>query len=364
MRNPFARLLRRTFPLLLLALLGLAGMARGQGYTFTRILDSAQGFDASELGRPAINDSGVVAIRAQRTNGVTGIYRGTGGALTTLTENARDGYGFISRHPSIDNLGRVAFAARIGSAEAIAGANGAVVRNAVRTDQSEFNFFGFDVSLGDGSRVAFKAELDDFDEGLFVISPAGTQTIYLASASEFTGTDSGPSINNAGQVAFEEFTDAGVRGLFLWDGVVFVTIADDTGPEDSFGNPSLNSQGAVAFHAFLDNGTNGIFVGVGGQVTTIADSTGGAASFGDPSLNDNGDVAFTATLDGGRQGLFVASGGSGRRVILTGNALDGSTVTNLILGREGLNNAGQLAFRAQLADGRSVVFRATPSMAH
>ncbi len=95
----------------------------------------------------------------------------------------------------------------------------------------------------------------------------------------------------------------------------------------------------------------------------IADTSGPFASFGDPSINDAGDVAFAADLDGGRQGLFVFSGGAGRRVVLSGDALDGSLVTNVVFGREGLNDSGQLAFHAQLADGRTAVFRATPRRA-
>lgn len=54
------------------------------------------------------------------------------------------------------------------------------------------------------------------------------------------------------------------------------------------------------------------------------------------------------------------------RVIATGDTPDGSTVTNLSFCEEGLNDSGQLAFRADFEDPdtfetRSAIFRATPS---
>jgi hypothetical protein len=42
--------------------------------------------------------------------------------------------------------------------------------------------------------------------------------------------------------------------------------------------------------------------------------------------------------------------------------LDGSVVTSVGLCWEGLNNGGELAFSAELDDGRFGIFRATPSM--
>jgi hypothetical protein len=119
----------------------------------------------------------------------------------------------------------------------------------------------------------------------------------------------------------------------------------------------------VAFQAFRDDGEVGIFTGGGGPLTPVADSAGLYASFGfgDPSLNDHGRVAFSALLDTGEHGVFTGPDPVGDRVIGTGDALDGSTVTSVVFCREGLNNLGQLAFQAQLADERSVVMVATPA---
>ena len=73
------------------------------------------------------------------------------------------------------------------------------------------------------------------------------------------------------------------------------------------------------------------------------------------SINNRGDVAFFATETVGRDGIFVElTGGSNPvPVIETGDALFGSTVVTLSTGRFSLNASGQIAFRYQLADGRS-----------
>jgi hypothetical protein len=49
------------------------------------------------------------------------------------------------------------------------------------------------------------------------------------------------------------------------------------------------------------------------------------------------------------------------KVIAIGDPLFGSTVTGFLLDPEGLNDAGQVAFLAQLADGRIAIARADPT---
>jgi hypothetical protein len=78
-------------------------------------------------------------------------------------------------------------------------------------------------------------------------------------------------------------------------------------------------------------------------------------------------VAFDATLDDFEtSGIFVGPDARTDRVIATGDRLNGSIVQNLTFCEEGLNDADQLAFTAQLPDRNSpvgfrmAVFRATP----
>ena len=49
-------------------------------------------------------------------------------------------------------------------------------------------------------------------------------------------------------------------------------------------------------------------------------------------------------------------------MILTGQSLDGSVVTNAFVCSEGLSNLGRIAFVAQLEDGRTGIFLARPDL--
>jgi hypothetical protein len=338
--------------------------AHAQSYTFTQIIDSGAGFDPFEFGCPAINNKGDVAFRAVRDSGEEVILVAKNNQLTVIAEE-NDTLDFLGRHPSINDKREVSFAVRLEpEGEAILVSKGNKLTTIAETVDGPFAFFGFDTSLNNQGEVAFKAELDNFDEGLFVGNDdSAITTHYLASTSPFQGDDSRPSLNDAGQVAFAEtLDDTFERGIFLISSGSVITIAETSGAIDSAFNPSLNASGVVAFQAFLDDGGEGIFTGSGGELTTIADTTGVFSffdSFG-PSLNDNGVVAFGATLDTGEQGLFVGADPVADRVIGTGDALAGSTVMNIVFCHEGLNNHGELAFAAQLEDGRTVIFKATP----
>ena len=141
----------------------------------------------------------------------------------TIAENPRR-FDFLSRNPSLNDKGQVSFAARLDAGgEAILRGRGGPRQVIARTDPGPFNFFGFDTSLNNEGRVAFKAELDeefDFDEGLFSSRGAAIATHYRASSSRFDGTDTRPSINDSGNIAF---TDS-VRfdpGVFVTSGLGF-----------------------------------------------------------------------------------------------------------------------------------------------
>jgi hypothetical protein len=63
-------------------------------------------------------------------------------------------------------------------------------------------------------------------------------------------------------------------------------------------------------------------------------------------------------LPAGPSGIFTGAVLSAGTVIRTGDPLFGSTVVEINLG--GLNNRGEIAFRAVLSNGRQVIGVATP----
>jgi hypothetical protein len=247
----------------------------------------------------------------------------------------------------------------------------------IATTAGDFQRFGFEPTVNNSGVVAFKAQLDNSDQGLFSGQDgkrANITTHYLSSNSQFSefGTLSRPSINNLGDIAFEESVDSGGSGIFVTQEGGFKTIAEPD-PNVNVGRPNLNDSGTVAFHRFFnDRAGEELVSGDGGPLTVIADTNGPFQSFGfyfgfvPPALNNNGDVAFFAELDTGGSGIFVGPDPVGDRVIGTGDTLDGSTVTNLRFCDEGLNDSGQLAFQAtfddpSVPDGRRVaIYRATP----
>ena len=334
-------------------------------YTYQVIADSAQGFDPGEFGCAAINGPGDVAFRAVDASGIQAIYRGDGAALTTIARDRPSAYDFLGRNPSINDAGQVSFAATLdGPGEAIQRGDGTTLDTvALTTGASEFRFFGFDTSINENGRVAFKAELDNGDQGLFsAVSPEANKTYYLASATELGGDQSGPSIRGP-KVAFFDRTDDDLRyGIFLARRGEIDTVIDSTGDFGGFDVPSLGRRGRVAVHAFDDAAVNEfIIIARDGVARVIADTSGKFGSFGfrSPSINSSGKIAYSASLDGiTPTGLYV---GRGRPVVEVGDSLGGSTVANVVACTEALNDNGQLAFVAQLDDGRTLVVRAEPA---
>jgi hypothetical protein len=363
----------------------LAGPAAAQGYTFTKVADSAEdGFDPFSFGCATTNARGDVAFRAGRPapdgfNTIPGIYRiNADGSLTTIVEDDRR-FVQIGFNPSMNDLGQVSFAARVDGrrkpdTESILRGSGRKLTTIAST-AGQFNFFGFDTSISNTGEVAFKAELDEefgFDEGLFSGSGRGITTHYLTSTSPFDGSDSRPSINDLGVIGFDESVDFD-SGIFAGREGAFTTIAGPD-PDVFVQKPVLNDSGTAAFYRSFSDQTTGEFVeevvtGNGGPLTTVADTRGDFGSFGfrPPSLNDDGDVAFHATLDDFvTSGIFVGPDPAADRVIATGDTLDGATVQGLTFCEEGLGDSGHLAFIAQLEDAdspegfRMAVFLATP----
>jgi hypothetical protein len=390
--------------LLAMALSAMFSAAHAQAapqYTFTKVADSAKdGFDPFSFECSAINNSGDIAFRTARaprrgSQLIQGIYRANadGRKLTTITE-VGDGFDFLGQIPSINDEGQVSFALRdftqrgpnFLETQSVMRGSG-MKPTTIATTADDFNRFGFEPTVNNEGVVAFKADLDNIDtfdneNGLFSGldgKRANITTHYLSSTSQFSEFSalSRPSINNLGDIAFEESVDGqSTSGIFVTDETAqdgFKTIAAPD-PNVIVGRPNLNDSGTVAFHRFFNDQPGEELVTVNdGQLTVVADTSGPFQSFGftfvgftPPALNNNGDVAFFADLDSGGSGIFVGPDPVADRVVGTGDTLDGSTVTNLRICDEGLNDSGQLAFQATFNDSsvpegvRVAVFRATP----
>jgi hypothetical protein len=346
-------------------------------YDFTLIATTNNSF--SSLGSdPAINAGGVVAFSGN-LGSEFGIYTGNGGPATLRVSS----YSYGDASTTIENLvGRASINAwgtlvnwfsniteyRFGGhavvfvSEGIESTSGyAYDYGSNDTTPSQFTAFGQTPSVNNKNQAAFEADLTTGGSGIFTGS-GGPPTLIADTSAQFSGLGGAPAINDAGQVSFNADLQAGGSGIFSGTPAALTTIADTSGPFSGFGVSAINKAGTIAFRADLKAGGQGIFTGDGQTLTTIADTTGPFASFEDAAaININGTVAFLADLQAGGKGLFTVDPGlPAQAVMATGASLFGSAVTGLGFVRDGLNDAGQLAFWAQLADGRQVIAVATP----
>ncbi|HSZ54065.1 MAG TPA: choice-of-anchor tandem repeat NxxGxxAF-containing protein [Tepidisphaeraceae bacterium] len=210
---------------------------------------------------------------------------------------------------------------------------------------------------------------------------------------------SGPLINDLGSVAFaaslSATTDGSAAGIFAGSGATPSAIARDKQSAPGAGGGAftsaldplaINFNGQVLFSAGLggtsDGSTAGLFRGNGVSTAAIArekqSAPGGGAftsSLLTPGMNSLGDVVFSAGLsgspDGAGQGIFVSDGQDVVPVVRGGQPLAGSTVVSMSLAGfaaspgpapASINDQGQVAFAATLANGATGVFRYTPDL--
>jgi hypothetical protein len=266
-----------------------------------------------------------------------------------------------------------------------------------------------DISLNNSGQVAFRGFLTGTsgggadNEGIFIGNGVSlTKVVRKGEGSpDLNGVFSefgNPVLNATGQVAVlaalsgTSGDDADNQGIFSGDGVTLDKIVrkgsappDANGLFSAFGNPVINDTGQVVFITVL-SGTSGgefdsagVYRGDGVSVERIAragevtpDTNGEFYGFAGPAaVTDTCTVAFWAqvvgTSGGGTDdgGIFLGDGVETIQVAREGDALVGSTIinANFLQGmNSGLNEHGQVAYHALLADGREGIFLFTPDL--
>jgi hypothetical protein len=296
-------------------------------------------------------------------SGVTGVFVGRGGPVETIADDTGEFvfFGF----PGIDGRGQATFYGgkdvRTGF---YAGTGGhiALVENRGPVQ----GFVGDIYSSPSGAFSAGHAilRLPGFQTEI-VVGKGGRATRIADTSGLFASLDQDPRVNARGTVAFHGIRRDGSDGIFAGEGGALTTIADTSARFGSFfDSPAINDAGHVLFRALLaDLTTEGLFLSRNGKVSTVADGTGAFVTFGAaPALNARGQIAFEGTTAAGLVGIFSGKDPVDDRVIAVDDPLDGSTVSRLdgLAFDSALNNRGQLAFIAELADGRTAVYRADP----
>jgi len=354
--------------------------AAGTRYSFTRIADDTATPAEVGVAPAALNDAGQVAFMAGLQPGPTGVFVGSGGPLATVvdTSGAFSALGFRNQgtplaggFASINGSGQVAFAGqnRDGRTGYFADADGSVT--IADNTLPNVRFEGDVFSSGSGSLSAVEAVvvINQRSRQAILAGSGGPQTRIADTSLTFAALDLAPRVNASGLVAFHGIRRDGSEGIFTGNGGALTTIAANSGAFAAFTDaPAISDTGDVLFQATLRPSgdgprVQGLFLSRAGTITTVVDDTGAFVSFGfAPAVNARGQVAFEGTTRSGLVGIFTGDNPRRDRVIAVGDELDGSTVVDLSTSafRTSLNNNGQIAFTAQLEDGRTGVYRADP----
>lgn len=341
-------------------LLTLPQDARAQcvGTEIITVVHSTDGFIGFEA-FPTINNAGEAVVNAVPAAGVWRLYRGTQWPLTLVNDN------FITfGRPSVNDDGLVAF--RVTSSGV-----GIYTRlentGPLTTIANSFGGMGTSYSppgINNAGVVAFRAQPSSAT-GLPLGIYTSTDGVTYTSIADVTGPFSSfpattkVSINENGLVSFLAGLDAGGAGLFVGDGSSVTTIVDSS-TFFSFTPGGLNDSGVLAFIGSIVSADPGVFTGDGTTVNTIATlSTTPYTAFHATgvSISNDGTVVFKADVGAPSiHGVFTGPDPVADKIIMTGDALSGSTVTGVEIGSECINDAGEIIFRATLADGNSGVY--------
>jgi hypothetical protein len=334
-------------------------------YTFTRVaISNATG--GLGLSVPSINDSGTVAFVNTASPGF-GLYTGNGGPLTTITTGAHFGFYFAgssSIYPSLNNAGRTVFYSAppvlSGNPDGILAGSGGPLTTIV-TEPGPMGSGGFNQmpSIADDGTVVFTVTHVGGLPGAGVFVGSGGAITTLLSSPTYTGALVDPAISNGGTIAYEWPILVGPANvgqtLTVYKNGITTPVASVNG---FFSSLDVNDAGMVVSSIHSGSGA-GIYKGdENGFGRTIGPTANGYSLFGTASINDLNGIAFEG-IGATFSGIYTGSDPIADKVVAVGYALDGSTIFALAMGRDALNDAGQIAFWAKLTDGRQGVYIAT-----
>jgi hypothetical protein len=257
-------------------------------------------------------------------------------------------FSFVGLSPVINERGTVAFDADLDSGEYGIFRNDGGAITTIVDNKGVFSTFGSRYALNDNGTVAFTADLDGLNlqtggRGLFTGSGGAINTIVDTNSPLFSNIYE-PAINNSGTVAFGASRDTGGLGIFTSNDGLITTISNE-----GLRVPSINDNGTVAFFAVRNEGGTSVLIGSGGLTTTIADSSGSLSINLSSAINNNDTVVFNADFDTGGNGIFINKGGT-----IT-NFVNTSGPFSFVRGVS-LNDNGEIAFGADLDAGGEGIF--------
>lgn len=373
---------------------------------------------------PLLNESGLVGFSG--TNGVsittpnlptlkkTGIYTGTGGAPRTLTTIAATGQtgpsltGAITEFigsPALGDSGTAAFKASVSDANDLTftdptgiytgtGGGTATTMNATTIASTTttapigglFTAFTGSVIQNNVGMTAFSGTSSGGDAIYTRLGASTTAIAATGQAAPVIGGNfssfGGLALNDQSTVAFTGFSDNGARAIYTGSGGTLSVMASSlqaapglTGNFNAFFDTLLSNTGLVAFRGQAAGG-QGIYIAPGGVAQAVvttgqaAPNIGGTFSgFSRVALNDLGVVGFIGTSNNGARGIYLGDGQEFITAAYIGQPVGGSTISSVTFvggadrgGSSQMNNNGQIAYAATLANGNTSVLLFTPKL--
>ena len=328
-------------------------------YVFTRIADNlTHDPNVGSANCVGVNARGLVVVKFVPTGaGTNELWLGDGQTFTKAVAITGSFCGSLNDH---DELAYGVFES--GIAKLVRNSNG-VITTLARSDVSPY-YSGSTTylpSLSNTGSAVFQSNGQPgpgTGAGIY-IGPSGAK-VYNASTDTPLSFFTTSSMNDNDVVVFLGQSTAGRTGIYRHSDTPLI----ETGDSTSLGTigiglhrPVINNAGRVAFTGSTPT-VSGVFSTLDGvNVTHLGSGVDGTAAI---SLNDAGVVAFRKT-SGGSNGIFLGRPGApDRKLIDVGDPLHDSTIQSAFMWEEALNNVGQVAFVAQLANGRRGVYRADP----
>lgn len=302
----------------------------------------------------SINDRGLVAFQATRRGGTTGIFCGDGGPISYLRPTAT-----YRSHPALNNHGTLcAYAdmAENGTPAVISGSAGGPAD--VITHEALKAIGPLGPTMNDSGAIAFRATSATGRAGIYVA--AAGSLVRVAETDERFGTFDGlPVILGDGSVVFRANHVDGTQGIHLWRPGGGTTSVVTTGERFvELGRfPDANARGTVVFTATQRDGSSGVFTAKDGGIEPAIESAREFESFRGALIDDDGRIVFHATPGGGMLGIHALDTAGPRRLIGLRDEFGTCPLTDFALNPVSLNNAGQVALRLKLADGRQFIAR-------
>lgn len=303
---------------------------------------------------PSINAAGEVAFQAALRAGGSGVFVSRGGAIEAVVEPGRDIAEVVS-HPALNDAGACCFYALTPRGDRLVALAAA---GHLRTIAPGAGPLG--PTINNAGVVAFRAASPGpgpDQSGIYRADGASITTIAQVGPrlSAFHGL---PLVGPDSGILFRADTRAGGQAIILArNGQERVVCATGERFAALGAFPAMNDAGQVAFAATLCSGESAIFLDGPGGVRLLLDSSGPFESFRGVLVDGAGGVVFYATPRAGSLGVYAGPDPVRDCILGIGTPLLGSLVTEFALNPVSINEAGQIAIRIALEDGRGVVVR-------